>query len=388
MSPASPEAIRVRSVSEGAPVNDFILEAFQSIAQRDFPSRWSSDCMQHAQQEALFRLAALKQGRQRRLRDRLAAAWAEKGPRRVCLSANLAGFDCRLPGVQVEVLDKGWFQTADATLRQQRIDHLAGAVVVVNNNDVGHNQGMAAYGDFYSRCEQAVFVAWDWDNHHWLELSTFLAAHSDVYAPAHHENLYLLSRYNPTLAGPVYCASVQWSRDFLAEHLPEILTAARSDAPLGKHIPYAPFAFRNRVVTTLGQRYPSIGFSDRSFHVRTPEERLAEWTAHKLHWIVPVLNDVPIRIFDALISGGIPVVPESLRHLAPVRELPREHVVFYGAQDVVDPTAVVARGVALFDRGGREGIAERHHLALNGHHGDQRVRQMLDVVVEQFVAAA
>lgn len=364
-------------------MSEFLLEAFQGVAQRDFPSRWSSDCMQHAQQDALFRLAALKQGRSRRLRERLNG----QRPSRICLSANLGGFDCRVPGLEdlpVEVLEKGWFQASDPDLRRQRIQHLAGALVVVNNNDVGHDQGMAAYGDFYSRCEQAVFVAWDWDNNHWLELSSFLAAHSDIYAPAHQENLYLLSRYNPAIAGPVYCASVQWSRGFLADHLADLLTAERSDAPLGKHIPYAPFGFRNRVVTTLGQHYPSIGFSDRSFHVRTPEERLAEWAAHKLHWIVPVLNDVPIRIFDALISGGIPVVPESLRLLAPVRDLPREHVVFYGPQDVVDPREVVARGLALFNAGGRDGIAARHRLALEGHHGDQRVRQMADAAADLF----
>jgi hypothetical protein len=150
------------------------------------------------------------------------------------------------------------------------------------------------------------------------------------------------------------------------------------------HIPYAPFAFRNRVVTTLAQHFPSVGFSDRSFHVRTPAERLAEWTAHKAHWIVPVLNDVPIRIFDALISGGIPIVPDSLRHLAPVRDIDPRHIVFYGPHDVIAPQAVVAQANVLFDQGGADQLVARHRFALDHHHGDQKIDQLLDAVRRQF----
>ncbi len=360
-----------------------LANPLRALRDADLPSRHSRELMAFGQDDALFFQASARQTRQRRLREHFAA----EPVRKLLIGNNLQGFDFRHPShpdVQVELLDKGCFQSSDLDALGRFAELLTGCVVVVNNNDVGHGNGMPGYAELVRRCERTVFIAWDWDNHHWLEVSTFLAAHSDVYAPAHHENLYLLSRYNPTLAGPVYCTSVQWSRAFLADHLADMLTAVRSNAPLGKHIPYAPFGFRNRVVTTLSQRYPSIGFSDRSFHVRTPEERLAEWTAHKLHWIVPVLNDVPIRIFDALISGGIPVLPESLRHLPPVRDLPREHVVFYGPQDIVEPQAVVELGIALFDRGGKDGIAARHRLAMAAFHGDHSMQQMLAVAGEQF----
>jgi hypothetical protein len=346
----------------------------------DLPSRHSRELMSFGQDDALFFQASARQTRQRRLREHFAAQPVQ----RILIGNNLRGFDYRHASVPVGFLDKGCFEFADAAALEQMVEAVRDAVVIVNNNDVGHGNAMPGFTELLRRCERTVFIGWDWDNHHWLEVSCFLAAHSDVYAPAHHENLYLLSRYNATLAGPVYCAAVQWPRAFLTEQLPAMLTAERSDAPLGKHIPYAPFGFRNRVVTTLSQRYPSIGFSDRSFHVRTPEERLAEWTAHKLHWIVPVLNDVPIRIFDALITGGIPVLPESLRHLPPVRDLPREHVVFYGPQDIVEPQAVVEQGVALFNRGGREGMVARHRLALDRHHGDPCIAQMLAAATEQF----
>jgi hypothetical protein len=331
--------------------------------------------MQH---QAFFQLIAAKKARISHLRE----YFQREGIKKVYLSGNLAGFECRLPDTAVEILEKGFFQEPDAAARERKKSLLEGAVVMVNNNDVGLHGGMADYADFFNHCERTLFVAWDWDNHHWLELSTFLAAHSDLYAPAHHENLYLLTRYNWLTLGPIYCASVQWPRQFLADNLPEMLQAERSSKPLGMHIPYAQFNFRIQVITTLNQHYPSIGFSDRTFHVRSPEERLKEWYSHKLHWIVPVLNDVPIRIFDALITGGIPIVPESLRFLPPITSINREHILFYGPSDIINPEQLVAEANALFEQGGRDQMVERHRFALRAHHGDTRVAQMLGHVAE------
>jgi hypothetical protein len=351
---------------------------FFGLPDRDLPGRQVSEQLAYTQSEAFFHLAVAKNARIARLRE----YFSREGINKVFISANLSGFECRLPGISVEFLEKGFFQETETAARERKQSLLEGAVVVVNNNDVGLQGAMPHYADFYNQCEKTVFVAWDWDNHHWLELSTFLAAHSDLYAPAHHENLYLLSRYNWLTVGPVYCASVQWSRKFLADHLPEMLYAERSSEPLGKHIPYAPFNFRSRVITTLSQHYPSIGFSDRSFHVRTPEERLKEWYSHRVHWIVPVLNDVPIRIFDALVTGGIPIVPESLRFLPPVNAISRDYILFYGPNDIVNPEKLVMRANALFEDGGRDQLVARHRFALEYHHGDCRVRQMLGYVAE------
>lgn len=357
-----------------------VSELFLGLPDRGWPARHATDLMGHGQGEALFHLAAAKQVRARQL----AAHFAGRRIERVLIGANLAGFAHERAGCTVEHLDKGWFAEPDSAARARKIEHLRDAVVIVNNNDIGGGDGAVAFADITARCPHTVFVAWDWDNHHWLDQSTMLAALCDVYAPGHHENLYLLSRYNPLVVGPVYCASVQWPRRYLAERLPHLLSAARSDAPLGMHIAYGPFAFRNRVVGTLAQHFPSVGFSDRRFHARGADDRLAEWTAHKAHWIVPVLNDVPIRIFDALVTGGIPIIPESLRHLPPVSAIDARDAVFYGPLDIVEPAAIVARANALFDAGGADRVVARHRFALDHHHGDARIAQMLAIVQRQF----
>lgn len=355
-----------------------ISQLFSVLPESDLPSRQITEQVGYAQNEAFFHLAVAKESRITALKQMFATA----DGRKVFLSANLAGFNCAIEGVTVGILEKDFFQEADSARRSEKKSRIENSIVIINNNDAGTPEARAAYAAFFGECGSTCFIAWDWDNHHWLDLSTFLAAHSDIYVPAHHENLYLLSRYNWLTAGPVYCSSVQWPRKFLADSLPEILLAERSSAPLGMHIPYAQFSFRIQVISTLNKQYPSIGFSNRSFHVRTSEDRLKEWYSHKTHWIAPVLNDVPIRIFDALATGGIPIVPTSLRFLPPVSAIPREYIAFYSPSDIVNPEALVSHANALFENGGRDGIAARHRYALELHHGDISVRQMLGYATE------
>ena len=340
----------------------------------------ASQLMRFAQQEQFFHLALRKQQRQEALRQ----YFAGKCPRRIFIGSNLGGFAYARDGFEVSQLSGDHFAFVAEAERAARLRAVEDAIVIVNNNDMGRDGNAPGFADFCRQSSRTIFIGWDWDNHHWLENSTQLAASVDLYVPAHHENLYLLTRYNASTVGPIYCATVQWPRRYLAEQLPALIAASRSDQPLGMHVAYASFEFRNRVVATLNQRYPSVGFSNHAFHGRGLDDRLAEWAAHKAHWIIPVLNDVPIRLFDALATGGIPLVPESMRHLPPVSAMPRDHVVFYSPEDVVNPAAVVARANQLFDEGGVDKLIERHRHALDAHHANERLERMLRAAAEQY----
>ena len=348
--------------------------ALGALADAALPQRHGQELTAFGQQDGLFHLAVAKQQRLRRLQ----MLFSNAPPRRLLLSPHLAKLDPDFPGWEVASLDTEAFSIVNAATLKQRCASLAGSVVVLNNNDLSGVGSQAAYCALFDACAETLFIGWDWDNHHWLDRSTMLAAYTDLYAPGHQENLFLLTRYNAALIGPVPCASVQWSRRFLNERLVQLLQQPRSNLPLGMHIPYASFSHRNRIISTLSRHYNTVGFSDPKFHARSAEERLLEWAAHKAHWIVPVLNDVPIRIFDALITGGVPLIPSSLRHLAPVAGIGEQHVVFYGPADVVEPQAVVARANAIFDKGGLDGVVVRHRLALDLHHGNVRLAKMLD----------
>ena len=348
------------------------------------PEKQVADYVAYTQNDFYFSLAALKDDRIRQLKKH----FHQSKIKNIFISETLSKFGYSHPYLNVGYLEKGFFHCSDQHVFDQKLAYLEDSIVIVNNNDVAYRDGLLNYSTFYSKCNRTIFAAWDFDNHHWLGLSTFLAAHSDVYTPAHHENLYLLTRYNWLTVGPIYAGIIQWPRKFLIEHLADILTAERTDAPLGKHIPYPTFHFRMQVITALNRHYPSIGFSDGTFHARTADDRLKEWYSHKSHWIVPVLNDVPIRIFDALVTGGIPIVPESLRFLPPVNEISKDNILFYGPQDIVDPKNIVAKANQLFDEGGADKIVGRHIYALNHHHGAGRLRQILEYVSTAFELVA
>ena len=112
--------------------------------------------------------------------------------------------------------------------------------------------------------------------------------------------------------GGIPCGSNQWSSDFIKNYGVNNLLNKRSLLPLGKYYFYEKFIHRNKLITTLSNNYPDIGFVQNDFHQLTPEQKWGEWSNHALHWIAPVLNDLPIRFFDALITGGIPIIPSGL----------------------------------------------------------------------------
>lgn len=357
---------------------NLITQLFKNIPDRDLPARQAGEYIQFGQNDIFFHLAIAKNSRTSTLKKKFFAV----KPKKVLLGPRLAGFDCQLDDFEISVLEKDFFKISDPEHRLEKIDRLKSSIVIVNNNDIASQEARTAYSDFVNACCATCFIAWDWDNHHWLDLSTFLAAYSDLYAPSHHENLYILSRYNWLLLGPVYCSTEQWPRKFLSDNLDTMLRTERSDAPLGMHIPHPRFNFRMQVVSTLNKHYPSIGFSYPEFHNRTRDDRFQEWYSHKTHWIAPVLNDVPIRLFDALISGGIPIVPDSMRFLPPISTIPREYIAFYSAADIVNPIPVVTYANRLFDQAGRDGIVKRHRYALEKHHGDMSIKYMLDCATE------
>jgi hypothetical protein len=357
-----------------------ISSAFQSVPNPSFPADHAKNLTTHGQQEALFHLARHQSARVKQLRT----YFGKKNVSKLFIGTNINGFDMRSPGWEVTTVGADFFLSGNGPAAARPREDLEGAIVLLNNNDLARLGHGPVWSDFQALHDKTLFILWDWDNHHWLEHSVFCAAHCDLYVPAHQENLYLLSRYNWAIAGPVPTASVQWSRRFLVENTVHLLNGARSNMPLGMHVPYANFTFRNSVVQTLSSQYPSIGFSTQNFHLRTSSDRLQEWASHKLHWIMPVLNDVPIRIFDALITGGIPIVPASLQSLTPINSLPREHVLFFSPEAVLHPEALVTEAVARFDRGGPDQLLARHRYALDCHHGTARIAEILKHAKDRF----
>jgi hypothetical protein len=247
------------------------------------------------------------------------------------------------------------------------------SVFLLLNNDVAKH--LPQYMAYYAAHPEALFVIWDWDSQHWIYMSCALALNSDIYIPAASENMHLLSQFNPFTVGPVFVAAHQWSRKFLLEHA-ELLLTERSSKPLGMHVYYENYPRRNRAIATITNKFDSVGFATNAFKGRSDVDNLKEWAGHKTHWIVPVLAGVPIRVFNALVTGGIPILPAFYRNLPEISILGEEPS-YYQVADIVDPQAINSEAVARFDSSGESGLIQRLAHALQHHHVDARCEQIL-----------
>jgi hypothetical protein len=107
-----------------------------------------------------------------------------------------------------------------------------------------------------------------------------------------------------------------------------------------------------------------------------PVASFREWIEYKVHVVVPTFYDLPIRIFDALITGGIPMVPEYFRGHPSLRNV-CDWLTFYDPSDLTDLVSLVNASIEKFDHAGAEGVAQRVSFALKHFHLDSAVRDLV-----------
>jgi hypothetical protein len=241
------------------------------------------------------------------------------------------------------------------------------SLILLTNNNLAQI-GPADFSRFIEQFESSVVAVHDFDNHHWHHLSIACAVVADVYVPAHLSSNIIQSRINPNIDISLPCGTIQWTRELLFNHLEKIFNLNRSKNPLGMHNFYEKFKYRNSVISTLGKNIPSVQINLENFHIRSADDRFNEWASHSCHWIIPVHNDLPIRFFDALITGGIPIIPSSLVQQMEYFKIPAHFYVTHDALDILEPTEVIQRANDLFEKHSVEGILERFQFCLDNYH--------------------
>ena len=87
-------------------------------------------------------------------------------------------------------------------------------------------------------------------------------------------------------------------------------------------------------------------------------------------------HDVPIRIFDALLTGGVPIVPNSLKYHPAIIDV-QNHIQFYLPEDISDPHKVTKGAIEKFEGSGQKGMLERSRYAFENCHVDAHVTTIL-----------
>lgn len=240
-------------------------------------------------------------------------------------------------------------------------------LIIMTNNNLARI-GPLEFINFIRNFERALIVIHDYDNHHWYQLSILSAIIADIYIPAHISNNAVQARINPNIDITIPCGSIQWSPELLFNNLQQIFNLKRIKQPLGMHNYYEKFKYRNSIATTLGQKLNSVNLNVENFHTRSPIDRLSEWTNHTCHWIIPVNNDLPIRFFDALITGGIPIIPSGLIQYMNFLGIPKDFYVTYEAADIINPKNVIDNANYIFEKGKTQGVIKRFNYCFEKFH--------------------
>lgn len=253
---------------------------------------------------------------------------------------------------------------------------LNNSILILNNNDFCSEACFHVVNSIKKKSVNLKVYIWDFDNHH-SPNSIRLLFLSDIYFSAHQHNFDLFRRAATSFLGMLPACVHQWSGEFLTNSLERMLSFPRSNALFGAHIYYPIFFARNEIITSVSKVFPDVCFSNFSYHNRTAEDRFAEWCQYKVHFIAPVDDDLPIRLLDALITGGIPLAPFKLKALLHALSID-DFVVFYDELGLDLLHLKVEEAIIKFDQEGLEGMKKRFYFILENHHIDARINFLIN----------
>jgi tetratricopeptide (TPR) repeat protein len=228
-------------------------------------------------------------------------------------------------------------------------------------------------------------AGWFWDNHHHLFANYEVAEKLDVLVPGHDFARHYL-RNREAVDGPALPLCVtQWSQRQAARFWRLHGALPRSDLLYGGFVRY-PFARkRNALIERLiaggfeGVYFLPEGMLERYF-AKTPDDRFREWAEHKASITLPLAGDLSQRMFDALLTGQVPIVPADVHDLDAV--VPPElqaslPVIRFARYDLASVREAHAKAIAAFDAGGAAGAEARHRFALERHTLVPRIRSLV-----------
>jgi hypothetical protein len=298
--------------------------------------------------------------------------------------------------------------SSDLSFVSQRIFKNFGVEVVFRNTDVSNiiNDNtledcdifLTGNNNLYDRTDEqlgkildasAITAVWLWDNHHQYDLSIRCSRAFDMIFPAHsngHSYLY----GGKALVGPlVPCCVVQWSYDEARLYFSQYSNSERQDDLYGKFNSYpGRNALRDQFLCEVNQNVSLevkvISANENDWHHRSIEERFQELSRFKIILCNTIFNDVPARLFDALLVGAVPILPYGLADIGQCFphsdsfELP---LIQYAPNNLhsLQKATEVAR--QAFDDGGRIAAIKRHLNIAEKHMFRNRMERMVSEVL-------
>lgn len=223
------------------------------------------------------------------------------------------------------------------------------SVIILLNSNIGYI-GPSEYINFYNTHTSVLVITHDLDNHHWTEMSSLCCMYSDIYVPAHNTYYPWYDFLNENTLTGIPGGALRYPTEIIRAN-ERCVAQGRALGPVGIHFEYPQFPYRNYIVKVLGETYPGVRLRQReSMTPDSFEEQLGQWTKFKTHWIAPVGGDLPTRLFDALCTGGIPIIPVTLDSHLRNLGVPHDDYCVYKAFDIDNPEKILLEAEKKFSK--------------------------------------
>ena len=232
---------------------------------------------------------------------------------------------------------------------------------------------------------RGITVGWFWDNHHHVFDNGRVAGELDLLVPGHgFAGAYLKSTHSAYRASVPLC-SAQWTGRQAVDGFAAFGLADRSDDLYGGFVRYDFAGKRNRLISTLiNQGNKGVYFLEESalgkYFDLSPMDRFAQWAGHKASLCLPLYGDLSLRLFDALLTGQIPIVPRDVHDLDSVIGPDIQAMLPIIRIDQYTPDAVNAahqQAILLFNKDGKAGVLRRHNFAVSAHLTSHRIASII-----------
>jgi hypothetical protein len=232
----------------------------------------------------------------------------------------------------------------------------------------------------------ALYFAWLWDNHHHPIETLRTALLADCVFVSHwHERDYL--NHPLVFPGPhIPACARQFSAGLIQATYPAGLPVDRADGLFGGFGRYPWTTERNDFIKALMAACPDHALTLGSLpaYAALPERlRLERWASHKVQVTVPIAGDLSTRVFEALMTGQIPLVPSDVADLDLVvppalqASLP---ILRYAPRSIDSVKQSWQEGLRRFDAEGAVGVARRHAYARDYHGLDNRLARFAEFI--------
>ena len=251
-------------------------------------------------------------------------------------------------------------------------------IIYLTNNSFAILSQSSLINELSQHC---ILVIHDWDNHHWHNNSLACAHFADFYVPAHNYANMAISRLVPICLQPTVTGTVQWPDEFIVNNAVDATKKQRLGLIHGRFTHYEKFTFRNQLISKFRSSGQSVDETPIDYLSLSHEARWKIWTDYKLHLIPPAGLDLPLRFFDALVTGGIPCIPHFLYPQTVMLNIPSKFFLVFYPNDLEDIDSFVARGLEVFDKRGSSSIFERISYALQHFGSQSALQKILDFVM-------